>query len=176
MNNVASKNNPLLRLAFESSKGTIIYCHTDPLTISVQRGLAAEKARRFAEMNLTEKELKALIKEYKKSVNDLDIVRAHSIIQEMEYRSELICEENSLFDLSKLYYFIEGEDIETLTDDIAKKKKDIFNAEMDIRAFFLAAAISLTQKFSKKHESDLLTYLEETKMMSARLYRFIKAE
>ncbi len=174
MDNVANQKNPNVKVAYTSAKGTNIYCLTDPLNISAQRGISAEKAKRFADMNLTEKEMKALIKEYKRSINiDQDFVRANSIVQEMEYRLDFICEENSIFDLAALYFFVEGEDVDAPNDTFNAQKKEIYKAEHDVRAFFLRNGLNLTNKSSELRDEDLLTYLEKIKTLSQRIYRYI---
>lgn len=174
---LAAENNPKVELVFTSSKGTKIYALRDILTISAFRGLAAEKAKRFSQMNISEKVLKELIQEYKKSVNvDQDFVKANSIIQEIEYRLEFICEENSLLDLASIYFFLEGENIEMPSDSFNKKKIEHAKLEFDVRSFFLRSALALTNKFSNSPEKDLLNYLEEIKMISERVYRYIRKQ
>lgn len=171
----AEASNEKVQLVFTSAKGTKIYALTDVLEISAFRGLAAEKAKRFAQMNVSEKELKELIGAYKKAVSvDQDFVKANSIIQEIEYRLEFICEENSLLDLAFIYFFLEGEDVEMPSDAFNKRKSEHAKLEFDLRSFFLRSALALTNKFSNSPEKDLLNYLEEIKVISERIYRYIQ--
>ncbi len=173
MANTVNEDNTKVKLVFTSLKGTKIFTLVDITEISAFRGVAAETAQRYAKMNVTEKELKALISSYKANVNNQDLVKAHSIIQEIDYRLEMICETNSLFDLAAIYFFIEGEDADMPNEIINAKKKELFDAEPDLKAFFLLASMSLTKRFSEQQGKDLLSYLEETKHLAERIYRYI---
>lgn len=169
----ASEQNENLKLVFTTKLGVKFFAHIDPLTVSAERGVAAEESRRYAEMCLSKKEMKALIAEYKKGVNNQDIVYSHSIIQEMEYRLNYIIEENSLFDLACLYFFIEGEDIKTPSEFYNNKKRELYKSDPDVRGFFLPIAFSIMNESSKKQGEDLLIYLEEMKNQVKRINRYI---
>ena len=170
---IADNSNPNIKEVFKTKSGVKFFAHIDPLVISAERGVAAEEARRYAEMCLSKKEMKALIAEYKKGVNNQDIVYSNSIIQEMEYRLNYIIEENSLFDLACLYFFIEGEDIKTPTEAFNNKKRELFKSDADVRAFFLPIAFDLMNESSKNQGEDLLIYLEEMKNQVKRINRYI---
>lgn len=174
MVSTANEKNPNVKVVYTSIKGTKIYSLADPLNISAQRGISAEKAKRFADMNLSESEMKSLIKEYKRSINiDQDFVRANSIVQEIEYRLEFICEENSIYDLAALYFLVEGEDLQQPSEGHNKTKREHYNNEADVRAFFLQNGLHLINKSSQLPEGDLLTYLEKVRAISERIYRYI---
>lgn len=173
MNEIANSENPDVKIVFTTKQGVKFYALHDPLTISPERGVSAEESRRYAEMCLSKNEMKALIQEYKKGVNEQDIVRSHSIIQEMEYRLNYIVEENSLFDLACLYFFIDGENIKVPSEAFNVKKKELFKSDPDVRGFFLPIALNLMNKFSESQENDLLIYLEEMKLQTKRIYRYI---
>lgn len=172
-NLIASEKNQAVKLVFTSAKGDKFFAHHEALTISPERGVAAEESRRYAQMCLSKGEMKALIAEYKKGVNNQDIVYSHSIIQEMEFRLNYLTEENSLFDLACLYFFIEGEDIRTPSEHYNNLKRKLFKRDSDVRGFFLPIALSLMNEFSQKQGEDLLIYLEEMKNQSKRINRFI---
>lgn len=170
---IANAENDLLKPVFKSESGTQFYALHDPLTISPERGVSAEENRRFAEMCISKSELKGLIKEYKKGVNNQDIVYSHSIIQEMEYRLDFIVEKNSLFDLASLYFYIEGEDVRIPMEKYTKMKKKMFDEETDVKGFFLPIALNLLKECSPKQESDLLIYLEQIEHLRKRINRFL---
>lgn len=176
MNTTANNQNPTVKEVFKTKDGIKFFAHIDPLVISAERGVAAEEARRYAEMCLSKKEMKALIAEYKKGVNNQDIVYSHSIIQEMEFRLNYIVEENSLFDLACLYFFLEGEDIKTPTEHFNNKKRELFKKDADVRGFFLPIAFSLMNESSKNQGEDLLIYLEEMKNQVKRINRYISPD
>lgn len=165
-----------LSLVYTSAKGIKFYSFTDPLQISAVRGVAAEKAKRFIDMNITERSLKAMIKEFKNMVANQQLVEAFSIIQEIDYRLQFICEENSILDLVCLFYFLEDEDPDVPSEIDNKEKHRIFTEDVQCKAFFLRIGLMLATKFSGKPEGDLLSYLEENQVMSARINRYIKLE
>jgi hypothetical protein len=173
---VANKDNPNVEVVFTSVKGTKIYALKDVMTISTFRAISAEKARRHAEFCISKGELTKLIQDMKDAVNlRKDFVELMSIVQEMEYRNNFICEENSLLDLSCIYFFLEGEDIEMPNDSFNQQKGMLAKAEFDIRSFFLQSALHLTKRFSEQQEKDLLLYLEEIKILSQKFHRHIVA-
>jgi hypothetical protein len=171
-----NKDNPNVEVVFTSAMGTIIYALKDVTTISTFRALGAEKARRHSEFCITKDELTKLIQAMKDAVNlRKDFVELMAMVQEMEYRNNFICEENTLMDLACIYYFLEDEDMEMPSDDFNQRKAKLAKAEFDIRSFFLQSALHLTKRFSEQQEKDLPLYLEEIKLLSQKLYRFIQA-
>lgn len=167
--------NPNVQLVFESIAGTKVYSFVDiNSSISAHRGVAAQEAKRFASMNITKTELTRLISAQKIAINTKrDFVEAFSIIQEIEYRLNMVCEEKSLLELSYIFFMIEGEDDDRPTMDINQKKQQLASEQIDLKAFFLRNALVLADDFSKKQGADLLTYLEETKEIAQRIYRYI---
>lgn len=173
-----SKDNPNVQLVYTSISGTNVYAFVDVTTsISAHRGVAAEEAKRFASMNITKQELSRLITAQKVAINTKkDFVEAFAIMQEIEYRLNMVCEEKSLLELAYIFFMIEGEDDELPSLEINQKKQRLANDQMDLKAFFLRSALELAGNFSKKQDANLLTYLEETRDMSKRIYRFISQE
>jgi len=170
---IASETNPDVKEVFKTKSGVKFFSLHQPHAISAERGVAAEESRRYASLCLSKNEMKGLIAEYKKGVNNQDIVYSHSIIQEMEYRLNYICEANSLFDLACLYFFIDGENIRTPSEAFNAKKKELFASDPEVRGFFLPIALNLMRSFSESQETDLVNYLEEMRSQSARISRYI---
>lgn len=173
-NLIANSSNPDVKPVFTSADKTVFYSLIDPLMISAERGVAAEESRRYAEMALSKKEMKALIGAMKEAINkDQDFVKAFAIIQEIEFRMHHIVEENSLFDLACLYFYIEGENIQTPSESFNNKKRELFKSDPTVRSFFLPIALNLIKEFSANQEKDLLIYLEEMKNQTKRIFRYI---
>jgi len=173
---IDNSKNPNLTLVYTSKNGTEFYSHIDPLQISALRGVSAEKAKRFVDMNLTSRALTELIKEIKKEAGAGDIVKAFSIVQEIEFRQNFLCEESSILDLVCIYFFLKEENPEEASEAFNKKKHKIFEEDAECRGFFLKIGLALCKKFSPKQEGDMLTYLEENQMMSERIRRYIQPE
>lgn len=176
---IDNSKNELLKLAYED--GDIkFYCHHNPLEISPIRGVAAERASRFVNMMITEKNLRDLIKEIKTEAGKGDLVKAFSIVQEIEYRLDFICEENSVLELACIYYMLQDENPETFNSAFTEKKMKIFNENEKAKNFFLLIGLSLTEQFSKLPEEDLSTslqkkmeYLKEMQIYAERIFRYI---
>lgn len=170
---VVNDKNPNVEIVVTGPKGIKIYKLKDITSISAHRGVAAEKAKRFAGLCLTEDEFKKVIARGIDAVNKRqDLVEAISILSELRFRAEMICEENSLLELAYIYLMIEGEDDERPTHEINKKKAELIEAHPELKGFFLRTALQLANNFSKKPDADLLSYLEETKSLADRMKRF----
>lgn len=169
---IDNSKNELLKLAYEDGE-IKFYCHHNSLEISPIRGVAAERASRFVNMMITERNLRDLIKEIKSEAGKGDLVKAFSIVQEIEYRLDFICEENSVLELACIYYMLQDENPETFNSAFTEKKMKIFNENEKARSFFLHIGLSLIDKFSKLPELDLRTYLEQNRVHAERIYRYI---
>jgi hypothetical protein len=172
---VASKSNPLVEPVFKTTSGIQVYVLKDLTKISAFRGLAAEKAKRFVTLNITESELVKLLNIALSGINQSkpDIAQAISILHELKWRTEMICEEKSLLELAYIFLMLEGEDIEQPSEDWNNKKAALVYEHRSTRAFFLQWAIGAAGNFSAKRDADLLGYLEETKAMIERLNRHL---
>jgi len=174
---IDNSKNPNLTVVYTSkATGERIYGYIDPLAISTPRGLAAEKAKRFVDMKITERSLKGLIKEIKKEAGSGDIVKAFAWVQEIEFRLEMITEESSLLDLACIYFMLENEDPDAPSDAMNKKKHEIFSKDKEAKGFFLAIALSIVKRFSDKPEDDMLSYLEDSQVIAERLRRILPEE
>ena len=163
-------------LIYTSASGTPVYAMKDITQISAFRGVSAEKAKRFASLCLTEAELKSLLDKALDGINSKekpDIAQAVSILHELKFRVSMICEENSLLELSYIYLMIDGEDMNEPSDEYNKKKAKLITEQLDLRGFFLRKALQLVDNFSARPGEDLLTYLEETKNLMTKLNRFL---
>lgn len=169
----ANANNPAVELAYESMAGTKIYCLKDITQISAFRGVAAEKAKRFASLCITEKEMTDLLETAIDGVNkNQDLVKAMAILSELRFRVKMICEENSLLELAYIYLLLEGEDIDRPSQEMNAKKAQLVTGEIDLKGFFLRKALQLADNFSQKPGEDLLNYLEAVKSLMLPLERF----
>lgn len=174
MAEIDNSKNPNLNEVFTSSDGSKWYCFIDPLKIPPIRGLSAERARRFMEMKITEKTLKELIKEIKVAAGQNDIVKAFSIIEEINFRLQFITEEESVLDLVFIYYYLQDESPMSVSDYHMAKKRKILSEDINARTFFLQIGLSLMSKFSNIRDEDLSAYLIKTKDLANRIYRYIQ--
>lgn len=171
-------NSEQCEVVFTSLKGTKIFCLKDITQISARRGVSAEKAKRFAAMCLTESELKHLVDLAISGINSRtpDLTQAISILKEIQFRVNMICEENSLLELAYIYLMIDGEDIENPTEEFIKKKAELVEEEPELKGFFLQKALQLVGTLSTKPGTDLLNYLEETRSLMLKLGKFLPSK
>lgn len=173
---VDNSKNTALQVIKTSKSGVKFYSFIDPLQIPPMRGLAVEQAKRFVDMNITERSLKELIRVFKTECGAGDIVKGMWVIQEIEFRLNFICEKSSLLDLACIYFMLEEENPEVPSDAINRKKHALFNEDPELAGFFLRLALSIVKKFSGKREEDLLNYLQDNEEMSNRIRRYIAEE
>lgn len=173
---ISNKDNPNLTLAYTSANGTKFYSHKNPLEIGAIRGIGADKARRFADMMITERSLRELIKECKAAGGQNDLVRAFWIIEEIDFRLKFISEEKSTLDLVCIYFMLENEDPDMPSDALNREKHKIFEDDPKANAFFLRIGVELTSKLSGKPAEDSVAFLEESRILSERIRRYIADE
>ena len=138
-----SKDPRMVLVHEQPGKGGLrFYRFKNPEEFPALRGLAAERAKRFAAMNLTEKELRALVKECKMKAGQQDLVTAFAIIHEIEFRLDFISEENSMLDLACLYYVLEDESPDTPSAEANTRKLAYMKNNPDARAFFFARGVA----------------------------------
>lgn len=171
---IDNSKNPQLTLVYEKD-GIKFYGHTNPLEIAPLRGIAIERSRRFMDMNLTKGNLTELIKEIKKAAGENDVVKAFSIVQEIEYRLHFIGEEKSILEFVSIYYLLEDEDPGDYNEVFTERKMKMFEENKDMKGFFLDIGLSLIETFSKLPAKDLKTYLVENQMNADRIKRFISS-
>lgn len=168
---IDNSKNPKLVLAYEDPINKIqFYCLQDPTQLPARRGVNAMRAKRFADMKLTEEALKEIIKRVKNAVNvNKDFVEAFGWWQEVEFRQNLICEEDSILELVKLYYYLPDEDPEMPSEEANKRKTEIFKQYPNTKDFFLRIGIAMMENFGMQSEQQVLSYLEETKKVAQRI-------
>jgi hypothetical protein len=164
---------PRMEVAYKSKNGIKFYTFRNPEEFPAMRGLAAERAKRFAAMNLTEQELRGLLDACIEAANRNDLVKAFAIIHEVKYRLDFICEENSLLDLACLYYVLEDEDPDNPDADSNAKKLAYMRGDAEARAFFLHMAFSIMNRYGKRRSEELLGYISETQHLAQRAHRFL---
>lgn len=172
-----SKNNAL-KLVHTDTMGNEWYCFENVLDISPSRGLSAARADRYASLKISEPELKALLNKAIEGLNSNtpDITQAIAILFELKHRTEFLCEENSILDLSAIYYFLKDEDPNYPSEIHNRKKREIWQKDEVCRGFFLHMGLALTKQFSTIAEEDLLKFLKESLTVAERIYQFIPRE
>ena len=173
---IDNSQNIKLKEVYCDALGNKWYCLTNILEISPARGLSAARADRYVGMKISEHNLSQLLNVAIDGLNkDQDIVQAISILHELKYRQEFLCEENSILDLAGIYYFLQDENPDFPSEAHNHKKREIWSKDEICRGFFLSMGLALTKRFSNTPEEDLLTFLKSqmTQEVAERIYRFI---
>lgn len=168
---IDNSKNEKLTVAYEDPINKIkFFCLKDPTLLPAQRFVPAMRAKRFVDLKLTEETLQEIIKKIKHAVNvEKDFLTAFGWWCDVELRLNMICEEDSILELVKLYYYLPDEDPEYPTAEANKKKSEIFERYPDCKGFFLRIGISMMDSFGMKHEEEVLSYLEETRKVADRI-------
>lgn len=170
---IDNKLNPSMKHVFTTRDGVEFFTYANPLEIPAIRGIAAETAKRFMNMNLTKETLTDLLRAHRDAAMKNDIQTCFAIVSEMEMRMKLICEEKSMLDFVNIYILMRDEDPQRPSEYHRKRKFEIAERDDQARCFFLQWGWSLAEKFSNKPASDLLAYLEETRPIAARLKSYL---
>ena len=160
---------------YKDKSGRQWYEFAEKMNVPAQRAIAAEVATRFADMNLTKSALRELFAKMKEHANGGNIVDLFAIINEIEFRLDFIGEEETLLELASIYFLIEGEPADELSEVWTKKKKEILKGDAEASAFFLSRAYLIITNFSQLSGPDFEKYLKETKEHAQRLNRFLSA-
>ena len=158
---------------YEDKDGRKWFEFANKMNVPAQRAIAAEVATRFADMNLTREALKKLLEKCKEHANSGDIVQLFSILNEVEFRLDFIGEEQTLLEFASIYFVIDGEDADGLSESWTAKKKEILNDDNEARSFFLSRAYLIITNYSELSGQDFEKYLKETKEHAQRLSRFL---
>lgn len=173
---INNSKNPNLIAVYKDAKGNNWYSHNNVMDISPARGISAARADRFASLKIDETNMKALLNAAIDGINkDQNLVQAVSILHEIKFRLEFLCEENSLLDLAAIYYFLEDEDPALPSEHHNKLKREIWKDDDACRSFFLHMSLGLTKAFGTTSEEDLLKFLMNSKIKehAERIYRFM---
>lgn len=126
--------------------------------ISYKRSLAAEVATRQAEYNLTKEQLIMLLDEALSYIDENKMAIVAALLHEIKNRAEYAGEEYTLLRLASVYYFAEGEDIETFKEDEQILKINRWNTDDSAKAFFLKRAFERTKSYTSISSQDLMSY------------------
>lgn len=143
------------------------YKFKDLLQMSVRRHIAAEMALRNAEYCMRKEDLLDFIKKMKDNLNSGIFTDAAYTLHEMEARLLYVSEENTLVELATVYFYIEHEPLTQYAPAWQEKKRNNWRLDEDTMNFFLRAAFSFTNQYSKHSNLDILTYLQGIKKVAS---------
>ncbi len=139
------------------------------LNLPATRAIAAEIATKHTEFNITPALFKEMFAMIKTHANKGEIVEAFHLIEEIEIRTQMIGEEQTLLDLACCYYLLNDEDPNSSGQQHRIKKLEILDKDQAARAFFLTRCFEVTKDYSNISKEDILKYLKEQRPTADRL-------
>lgn len=136
------------------------YEFDEPLKMPAARGVEAELAADFANLNLRPEDLRAYIDRMRDAGNRGDIVELFGLLDRLDERTRFMAEAKTLLELAKVYYVINDEPLESGTPKHFALKEKSFEEDPATRAFFLRKAFVLTKGFSAFSDTDIRSYFE----------------
>lgn len=125
------------------------------------RAIAAETSVRYAQMAVTRDVLETLIDEAIEAQNKQDLVRAGSKLMEIKTRLLFAAEERTLLTLATVYFYIEGEPIDSYDNYWQEKKMTLWEQDNTARDFFLELAWQSTLQYNSMSELNIIDYLQQ---------------
>ena len=146
---------------------------TNQLDLPATRAIAAEIATKHTEFNITPDLFKQMIGLMKEHANKGEIVELFHLLEEIEIRTEMIGEEQTLLELACCYYLLNDENPEGSGNDKRLEKLRILDQDNEAKNFFLRSCFEITKEFSNISGADIIKYLKEQQPITNRLQRLI---
>jgi hypothetical protein len=149
-----------MALVYTDAAGNMWYGLVDPLQLPADRAISALVGMRRNDLNYTEADEREWLKETREAHNANDHAKVGYHLTIKEDRLDWACEEKTLLEIAKVYYWINEEPQDgPLLPVWQAKKEAAWEADPDAKAFFLREAYWLTNGFSDLSPSDIQTYL-----------------
>jgi hypothetical protein len=125
------------------------------------RAISAETATRYADVCLTRERLEEICEDIIEALNKHDVARAAAKAYEIKTRMEFAAETNTLLTLATIYFYIEGEPIDSYDDYWQEKKMLLWKQDQMAMDFFLQLAWERTSQYKTMSEINISDYLRE---------------
>lgn len=132
------------------------------------RGIAAELAADWANLNIGPEDLLAFLEKAKEYGNRGDVVSMFGVIDRLIERTRFAAEAKTLLELAKCYFLIDDEPIEAQTLHHDALKEEAWKKDGASRAFFLRESFVLTKGYSAFSGTDILAYLRAQEYIAMR--------
>lgn len=147
-------------------EGNKWFTFADIKQIPAKRGILAELATKYIDMNITSARLREFVDKISENVNEGRFIKAAALLELLSERLNWSCEEETLMQFAKVYFLMEGEPITgggPGSIQYEKQKDAILRKDLAARAFFLTRAFILTKNYSDISPENILEYLEQKK-------------
>jgi hypothetical protein len=157
---IDNSKNKNMELIYTDKCGNEYYKFIDPETMPKVRIVACERAARYAELYVSERNMKKFIASMREAGGKGDYVKVFSMINQLEYNLNYLGEAESLLEIAACFFLFKDEDPEELFTKDLSDKIDLWNRDKKARDFFLSKAIPITSNYSQKSPEGILNYLE----------------
>lgn len=165
-----SKRTPLpekpkdgFKLIYTDSLGNKWFTINNYANLFATRSLMAWNYSKDSEYNLTEEQRLTAYEKMNEGVNKKDIASIAKIVGVMEAAEKLYCAPVILLNLATCYVFLNDEANDGYKDFIQDKKREIWESDIDCKAFFLQWSTQFTKRYSELQKLNVLDYLERAK-------------
>ena len=110
---------------------------------------------------VTDVELAGFCDRITEAMDEQKFTKAAGYVERLKERISYAVEMTTLLQLAKSFFFLEGENINRSSRYYSEKKDEIFEEDLECRAFFLQGAWKLTDMYADMPDIDILTYLME---------------
>ncbi len=148
-----------VEFVYKDSFGNKWYTLKDPRKIPKYREIEAQVAMRQLHNRITDVELAGFCDRVTEAFDEQKFLKAAGYIERLRERISYAVEMTTLLQLSKSFFFLEGENINRSSRYYNDKKDQIFEDDLECRAFFLQGAWRLTDMYATMPEIDIQTYL-----------------
>lgn len=165
-----------LQKCYTDKEGNNFYFLPDPLQMTKERADLLNEAITASEYNVEKdvladafdkshqdaKKIRELIKnrKYKQADGILDSIENKSA--DMSYRIRQIGTIETIINIALVFFYIDGENPYTVNELTMKKKREMIEADDDLRAFFLRTTWDLFRASTGIASGDFLNFIKET--------------
>lgn len=112
------------------------YIPKTPSELPTARAMGFWTAIREYTLHITFDDLEVMTRRMKQAINDSDLATAGYLVSTLEAYRKLEASKNTIFNVAKYYIFMDGEGLD-VSDEWIDKKREVFDSNPDIQAFFL---------------------------------------
>lgn len=157
------------KLLYTDSKGNNWFTITNQANLHASRALFAWGFARDAEYGLSRERLQLACEKINEYVNKKDVASIAKVIGVIEAGLDLYAEPQVMLNLATCYTFLNDEANDGYKDFWQDKKREIWESDVDCRAFFLQWCTQSMQQFSALQKLNVLDYFDQTKAVRDQL-------
>ena len=140
--------------------GHTFYCPDDPGKLHSGRAISFWTAIREFTLKITVDDLDIYQKMMDEAINKADLAQAGYLNKTISAYRQLEASDRTLLNVAQHFIFVDDERNKTLEPKYKKIKEDLFNDNLDVRAFFLTNIWTLIKNLlSSSSDTEIVDYL-----------------